>query len=69
MRFLIMESAVLIFKSLAELWEFKQTTKASEIEINTDRKSLKGNFTTIEIELALHNFHAFLAENDQMIKK
>ncbi|HEU4633620.1 MAG TPA: hypothetical protein VFS22_06530 [Flavisolibacter sp.] len=69
MRFLIMENTTLIFKSLTELWEFKQSTKATEININTDKKSLMGNFTPDEIELALHYFHAFLPENDQMVKK
>ena len=64
-----MKDTTLIFKSLTELWDFKQTTKATEIEINTDHRSLKGNFTPDEIELALHSFHALLPENDQVMKE
>jgi hypothetical protein len=53
-----MKSTTLIFPSLSRLWEFKLTIKATSVEINTDKRSLCGEFTAEEIELALQSFHA-----------
>ena len=65
----MMKDTTLIFKSLTELWDFKLATHAPEVEINTDRKSLRGSFTPTEIELALRSFHALMPEGDGAIKK
>lgn len=65
----MMKETTLIFKSLTELWDFKLTTHVPEVEINTDKKSLRGNFTTSEVELALQSFHAWLPEGDGAVKK
>jgi len=58
-----MKQTTLIFSSLPELWNFKQAAKATTVEINTDRKSLSGDFEPHEIELAVRNFRAVLPEN------
>jgi len=64
-----MKSITLIFSSLTRLWEFKQATKATAVEINTDQKSLHGEFTPEEIELALQSFHASVLQNNLNVIK
>jgi hypothetical protein len=53
----------LIFASLPELWNFKQATCVTIVEINTGRKSLSGEFGPDEIKLAVQNFRAILSED------
>jgi hypothetical protein len=64
-----MKSTTLIFSSLSRLWDFKQTTKAASVEINTDKRSLCGEFTAEEIELALQSFHASVLQTNLNVIK
>ena len=58
-----MKQTTLIFSSLPELWNFKQAANVTTVEINTDKKSLSGEFEPHEIELAVQSFRAVLSEN------
>ena len=48
----------LVFRTLWELWYFKNLTKDHITKTLFRKKSLVGNLTEAEIELAVHAYHA-----------
>jgi hypothetical protein len=59
-----MENITLLFTSLTRLWDFKMSTKANSVIINTDMKSLSGEFSDAEVEMAIRSFHATVVQKD-----
>jgi len=48
----------LVFHSFFELWFFRLLVNKKELKWNKKTKSLSGNCTEAELELAVHAYHA-----------
>jgi len=48
----------LVFRTLWELWDFKQLIKEHTTKSIFRKRALEGELTEAEIELAIHAYHA-----------
>lgn len=55
-----MQKMTLKFRSVGQLWEFKQTIKAHEVEVNLHKCTLRCNCSEAEVALAVEKFGAVL---------
>ena len=58
-----MKTITLMFRSLADLWEFKQMTNTTTFKINSVLLTLTAELNTSQIELAVSNFSAVVIED------
>jgi hypothetical protein len=58
-----MKTITLMFRSINDLWEFKQMTNTSNFKINSVQVTITAEFNQAQIELAISTFSAVVVEN------
>ena len=57
-----MKNTTLAFKSINDLWAFKRSVAISNVDVNVAAKSLSGEFSPADIEIAKNQFNAMEVE-------
>jgi hypothetical protein len=58
-----MKTITLMFRSINDLWEFKQMTNTTNFKINSVQVTITAEFNQAQIELAISTFYAVVVED------
>ncbi|MGN6402036.1 MAG: hypothetical protein ACTHMD_16370 [Flavisolibacter sp.] len=58
-----MKTITLMFRSVNDLWEFKQMTNTTNFKINSLQITITAELNQAQIELAVSTFHAVVVED------
>ncbi|MGN6166465.1 MAG: hypothetical protein ACTHOF_18185 [Flavisolibacter sp.] len=58
-----MKTITLMFRSVNDLWEFKQMTNTTNFKINSVQITITAEFNQAQIELAISTFQAVVVED------
>lgn len=58
-----MKTITLMFRSINDLWEFKQMTNTANFKINSVQITITAEFNQAQVELAISTFYAVVVED------